>query len=166
MAGWTTNLRLLQLKPGNPLADADVETRKLTEEAARVWLDAALKVVPTWSRASRATFEALAQAVGYNVTYGPVRAFSDRTPLGLKTGFGGIRKIGPANYEFYYRSELDYLNFNESNVARVGVAGVFKGLIHPTPYNFRDIANKAVESWFKSQKLGFENISITSGKTI
>lgn len=166
MAGWKTNLSLLQLSPGRALDDADGEVKRLTEEAARVWLDAALKVVPTWSRASRATFEALAQAVGYNVTYGPLRAFSDRTALGLKTGFGGLTRRASGSWEFYYRSELEYLNFNESNVARVGVAGVFKGLLNPTPYNFREAGNKAVEAWFRGQRLGFQSIRITSGKSV
>lgn len=142
MAGWKANLSLLQVDP-KLVDEVDAKVKAITEEGARVWLDAALAIVPTWSRASRATFEALAQAVGYNVTYGPIRSFRDRKPLGLKTGFGGVNRNAKGSYEFYYRSELDYLNFNESNSARVGVAGVFKGLIRPTPYNFREAGQRA-----------------------
>lgn len=166
MAGWKARLSLLQLDP-RLQEDVDRQMRQLAEEAARVWLDAVLAIVPTWSRASRATFEALAQAVGYKVTYGPVRAFSDRRPLGLSTGFGGLMREAKGSYSFYYRSELRYLNFNESNVARVGVAGVFKGLINPTPYNFKDAGEKAFRA-FAKRKLGLvlRNVRIESTKTV
>jgi hypothetical protein len=166
MAGWKANLSLLQLDP-RLQENVDKQMLDLTKEAARVWLDAALAIVPTWSRASRATFEALAQAVGYTVTYGPIRSFTDRRPLGLRTGFGGLTREAKASYSFYYRSDLEYLNYNESNVARVGVAGVFKGLINPTPYNFREAGEKAFRK-FAQDKLGLvlRNVRITSGKAV
>lgn len=151
MAGWKTNLSLLQLDPRVDKKVVDDRMRELTKEGARVWLEAALSVVPTWSRASRATFEALAQAVGYKVSYGPVRSRSDRRSLGLRTGFGGIERRALGTYAFYYRSDLEYLNFNESNVATVGVAGVFKGLINPTPYNFRQLGNTAFQEFWRRQ---------------
>lgn len=150
MAGWKVKLSLLQVDP-RVKDRIDDEMRDLTKEGAKIWLDAALELVPTWSRASRATFEALAQAVGYTVSYGPLRANKDRRQLGLRTGFGGIEKKALGTYSFYYRSDLEYLNFNESNVATVGVAGVFKGLINPTPYNFRQAGNKAFQDFWRSQ---------------
>lgn len=166
MAGWRTNLSLLQINP-NLVKDVDAEVRQLVEEGARVWLDAALAIVPTWSRASRATFEALAQAVGYNVTYGPIRSRKDRRGLGLANGFGGIETSGRGSYAFFYRSSLEYLNFNESNRATVGVAGVFKGLINPTPYNFREAGEKAYNAWLRKQTIqSLANLRIRSGKIV
>lgn len=164
MAGWKARLELLQLDP-RLVEDVDAQMLELTKEAARVWLDTVLGIVPTWSRASRATFESLAQAVGYNVTYGPLRSFKDRKPLGLSTGFGGLTREAKGSYSFYYKTSLDYLIFNESNVAKIGVAGVFKGLINPTPYNFREAGEKAFRD-FAKKKLGLvlRNVRITAGK--
>lgn len=166
MAGWKAKLELLQLDP-NLQRDIDKEMLEITKEAARVWLTAALSIVPTWSRASRATFESLAQAVGFEVTYGPIRSFNDRKSLGLSTGFGGLTREALGSYSFFYKTELRYLIFNESNVARVGVAGVFRGLINPTPYNFREAAEKAFKE-FSRQKLGLalRDVRITSGKIV
>lgn len=124
-----------------------------TREGARIWLDTVLSIVPTWSGASRATFEALAQSVGYTVTYGPIRSFKDRRQLGQGTGFGGVRREGASHYVFYYRTTLDYLIYNEANQARVGQAGVFKGLIHPTPYKFFDAGEKAFRQYAKTVRL-------------
>ena len=166
MAGWKTKLSLLQLDPRlkNEIDNAMLE---LTKQGARLWLQAALEIVPTWSRASRATFEALAQAVGYKVTYGPIRSKKDRRALGLSTGFGGLERKGLGSYTFYYRSDLEYLNFNESNVARVGVAGVFRGLINPTPYNFREAGNRAFQKfWRGAAPRVIRNVRVESGKTI
>ena len=152
-AGWKANLRGLYLPL--PIIKNAIDRRVLesTKQGARVWLTAVLELVPTWSGASRATFESLAQAVGYSVQYGPITAFHDRKALGLSTGFGGLQKNGKAGYEFYYSTELKYLLFNEANVATVGVAGVFKGLINPTPYKFFAAGEAAFKAYAKTVSL-------------
>lgn len=161
MAGWKANLKGLNLRL--PIVKNQIDKRVLesTKEGARIWLDTVLAIVPTWSGASRATFEALAQAVGYNVTYGPIRSFKDRRSLGQGTGFGGIEKT-PAGYSFTYRTTLRYLEFNEANRATVGVAGVFKGLINPTPYKFFDAGERAFLKY--ASKVRLPVIKITSRK--
>lgn len=162
MAGWQANLRGLNLPL--PVIRRAIDKRLLesTKKGAHVWLDTVLAIVPTWSGASRATFEALAQAVGYKVTYGPIRSFKDRRALGQGAGFGGIEKNGSAGYRFTYRTDLRYLVFNEANRATKGVAGVFKGLIKPTPYKFFDAGEKAFKAYAATVRLPV--IKIKSGR--
>jgi hypothetical protein len=159
MAGWKANLKGLYLPL--PIIKGAIDRRVLnsTKEGARVWLTTVLAIVPTWSGASRATFEALAQAVGFTVTYGPITAFKDRRALGQGAGHGGLEKT-PGGYSFYYRTDLRYLIFNEANVATVGVAGVFKGLINPTPYKFFEAGERAFKAYSKTVRLPV--IKITS----
>lgn len=152
MAGWSRNLKTLELDLQKLEADIDKLLDEKIKIAARIWLTTVLEIVPTWSGASRATFEALAQAVGAVVTYGPIVSFEDRRPLGSVTGWGGLEKY-PALHLFYYRTRLEYLIFNEANVARLGVAGVFKGLITPTPYKFFEKAELAFLNYAKTVKL-------------
>jgi len=160
MAGWEANLRGLNLRLPVVQKAIDRKVRESTKRGAHVWLDTVLAIVPTWSGASRATFEALAQAVGYTVSYGPIRSFQDRRGLGQGTGFGGLVKTGPASYAFTYRTDLRYLIFNEANEARRGVAGVFKGLITPTPYKFFEKGEAAFLEYSKTVRL--PTIKITS----
>lgn len=152
MAGWKAGLRLLILDKEGAEKAIDKLLLEEVKVGARIWLKTVLAIVPTWSGASRATFEALAQAVGFNVTYGPIRSFKDRRPLGLGTGFGGLER-GRGGYQFYYRTSLRYLEFNEANRATVGVAGVFRGLINPTPYKFFDAGEKAFLDYAKTVRL-------------
>ena len=159
MAGWQAKLQILSLDLRRFRRSVDAKMLEATKEGARVWLDTVLAIVPTWSGASRATFEALAQAVGYNVTYGPIRSFKDRRRLGQGTGFGGLRRDGAGRYSFYYRTDLRYLIFNEANQARRGVAGVFKGLINPTPYKFFEKGEKAYLAYARTVRLPSVRIS-------
>lgn len=151
--GWKASLSLLTLDLQRYRRDVDRQLLEATKEGARVWLDTVLSIVPTWSGASRATFESLAQAVGYTVTYGPIRSFKDRRSLGQGTGFGGVVRNGPGQYAFFYRTDLRYLLYNEANEARVGEAGVFKGLINPTPYRFFSEGQKAFEAYARTVRL-------------
>lgn len=108
------------------------------KEAAHKYLDTVLRIIPTWSRASRATFEELANAVDYNVTYGPVKANTDRLLLGMSAGRGGLQIVKGQSYYFYYATSLKYLIYNEMNRATPGPPPQpFGRLLNPTPYNFR-----------------------------
>src|SRR5690606_12236487 len=95
------------------------------KEAARSWLRTVLVIIPTWSRASRATFEELANAVGFDISYGPIRSKEDRLILGLTTGRGGVENK-KTSWHFFYETNLEYLTYNEYNRVIYGVApGVF-----------------------------------------
>ena len=157
--GWKAELKGLYLPLPVVKNAIDKRVREATEEGARVWLKTVLSIIPTWSGASRATFEALAQSVGFTVVYGPIRANKDRRSLGQGTGFGGVTRDSTGHYSFYYRTELRYLLFNEANVARVGVGGVFKGLINPTPYKFFEKGEQAFLAYAKTVRLPVVKIS-------
>ena len=130
-----------------------VEMTNKTREAGRVWLARVLVIIPTWSRASRATFEALAQAVGFNITYGPLKSRKDRLVLGLQTGRGGL-EIKPTTFHFFYETDLRYLAYNEFNNAQPGPPPQpFGQLIHPTPYHFQDAGRDAFQAFAANVRL-------------
>jgi len=113
---------------------------QVTKDAAISWLTVVLAIIPTWSRASRATFNELAEAVGFPLTFGPVRSRKDRLNLGLSTSRGGLDTTS-TSWHFFYETDLRYLEYNEFNKVIFGEApNVFSrsGLINPTPYNFQE----------------------------
>lgn len=143
------------------LGSTDAKMRLATEEAARIWLRHAIPAVPVWSGASRATFEQLASAVGVNVPITVAPKAPNRVALGRANSRGGIEKgKGKANWRFYYENNLRYLAANETRSVGVGEAGVKWGLIQPTPYNFREAAQAAVDAFAKTVRL--PRIEITS----
>lgn len=124
-----------------------------TKDAARSWLRTVLDIVPTWSRASRATFEALANEVGFNVTYGPILSREDRLTLGLSTSRGGL-EFQTASYHFFYETDLRYLEYNEFNNATPGLPPQpFGTLRNPTPYRFLEAGMRDFESFQADVKL-------------
>lgn len=131
--------------------------RFLTEEiteAAKSWLTTVLVIIPTWSRASRATFEALAAEVGFNVTYGPILSRKDRRSLGKSESDGGLEIRKFDSYKFFYETNLRYLAFNEANRATPGSPPrPFGELTHDTPYNFLDAGRRDFESRVEAIKL-------------
>lgn len=144
---------LVEFDRNGYLKELDDRMRENVMEAARSWLRTVLVIIPTWSRASRATFAELANAVGYAVTYGPIRSKKDRLILGLQTGRGGV-DFKKGSWHFFYETDLRYLAYNEFNRVIVGQApNVFKGLINPTPYKFQEAGRADFESFSKNIKL-------------
>jgi len=128
------------------------------KQAGREWLNATvLAVIPTWSKASRATFQKLANELGMVIPYGPQLSQKDRESLGLAAGAGSGLELDPSlyRYHFKYRSTLRYLAYNEYNRAVYGQGGVFSrsGLTHPTPYNFQDMGHIAFTSFCQYTEL-------------
>jgi len=123
------------------------------KQAGREWLQATvLAVIPTWSKASRATFQKLANELGMVIPYGPQLSRKDRTALGLSTGSGSGLELDPgaSRWHFVYNSTLRYLAYNEYNRVVYGQApNVFsrKGLRNPTPYHFQEKGQKAFEDF-------------------
>jgi len=133
----------------------DDHMTETTKESARSWLRTVLVIIPTWSRASRATFAELANAVGFHITYGPIRSREDRLILGLQTGRGGL-KTTTSTWHFFYETDLRYLAYNEANRVVFGQApNVFSrsGLTNPTPYNFQEAGRADFESFAREVKL-------------
>lgn len=128
------------------------------EQAGRAWLEAAINKtpIPTWSGASRATFEKLADELGTSVAYGPQRSRKDRKPLGRATSAGsGVWDEDDGWYKgFTYETELRYLAYNEYNAAVKGPPPQpYSNNVRFTPYNFQDRARNAWEAEAKKVKL-------------
>lgn len=129
------------------------------KKAARAWLQATvISIIPTWSKASRATFQALARDVGETVPYGPLQSNEDREALGLSTGQGGVVN-NPAKYRwhFFYHSTLRYLAYNEYNKAVWGPRppNPFSrsGLRSKTPYHFQEAGGKEFDNFSRFTQL-------------
>lgn len=143
-----TQIRLttkLEMPVLNRLAFSGLDDyiKETIEEAARAWLDAALDIVPAWSGASRATFQALGQAVRMPVPISRKAGAPDRIALGRLMSRGGVEKEDKASYNFYYESSLEYLFANETKKVAPRTEGLFGSLIKPTPYQFREAGNRA-----------------------
>ena|SRR4030042_4783860 len=136
-------------------------TNHLVEEnkrAGQVWIHAAVEQIPipTWSGASRATFQKLAEELGTSVPIGPRMSREDRAPLGraLSTASGVITDTRNHFYGFMYSSNLRYLAYNEFNRAVPGPPPQpFGRLRTPTPYHFQEKGLKAWVAFAKTVKL-------------
>ena len=150
---WTHKFTALQLDISAYRLRLARDMSDWTKQAARDWLVATvIAVIPTWSKASRATFQKLAREVGFTVPYGPKLSRKDRAGLGESTSTGSGLKFDAANqrWHFRYESSLRYLAYNEYNRVVYGSApNVFskKGLRNPTPYGFQEKGQVAFEQF-------------------
>lgn len=135
------------------VGNLDARSQKLAEEAGRIWVEAAIQKVPAWSGASLATFEQLASVVGVNVPINVSPTAPDRIALGRLNGRGGIERVTKGHWRFFYENNLEYLSANETRQVGVGEYGVRWGLLEPTPYNFREAGNEAVDRFLKKAEL-------------
>jgi len=129
-------------------------TAKL-KEAIRAWLKASIEVVPTWSGASRATFEKLARLGDMVIEYGPQKSYKNRKPLGRKESSAKV-SINESSGKFYFEwgTSLQYFIINnfgaqqyiprEQAPANNNIISP-KGLKNPGPYRIEDRGKKAVE---------------------
>ena len=135
--------------------------RYLTErmlKSGRIWLETATEAtpIPTWSGASRSTFQNLASALGTTVAIGPIVSKKDRTDLGRSTGEGGtiIQGGKTQKYQFYYGTSLRYLVYNEYNTATRGrPPQPYSNSVRYTPYHFQEKARAAWEKFAGTVKL-------------
>lgn len=122
--------------------------RNLNERAGQAWIKTAVDEtpIPTWSGASRATFQKLATELGTSVPIGPIRAPKSRVSLGKSTSAAsGTWEEGSEYVGFTYETELRYLAYNEYNKAVAGPPPQpYSNNVRFTPYNFQ---NRAKEMW-------------------
>lgn len=140
---WKRHLQAIHFDLGQYEKELEKALDEANSSGAFVWLTTALKIVPLWSGASRATFSHLANAIGFNQPFTRGDAPIDRVSLGVRTSSGGVIKRPFARF-FYYRTTLRYLKFNDENEAYPGVGGVVWGLRNPTPYYF---TGEALDAW-------------------
>lgn len=125
--------------------------RNINERAGQAWVDTAVNKtpIPTWSGASRATFQKLANELGTSVPIGPIRARKSRVQLGQSTSAGsGVFEdtLGgrPVEVGFVYQTSLRYLAYNEYNRATKGSPPQpYSNRVRFTPYNFQIRAEAA-----------------------
>jgi len=143
------------------------EMEENTREAAKKWLTTVLGIIPTWSKASRATFEELAAFAGMTVTYGPLIAKKDRFSLGRSTGRGGPDYRQKHTYYFFYETDLRYLKWNEFNKATKGDESNWFSTHRdgPGPYRFTVAGAAEFESFAREVKLP-NPISFVTGKKL
>lgn len=132
--------------------------RNLNERAGQAWINAAVRMtpIPTWSGASRATFQKLASELGTSVPIGPIVAKKDRTALGrsVSATSGVWEENGGEVVGFTYETNLRYLHYNEYNLAVKGPPPQpFSNNVRFTPYHFQDRAKDAWELEVKKGKL-------------
>lgn len=162
---FTTQLQKIDFDLKGYLKVLDASMEEHTQRAARSWLYTVLQIIPTWSGASRATFEALGSSVGFTVTYGPQRARLNREYLGRMASRGGVEKQGSQTY-FYYETDLRYLEYNEFNRATPGAPPRPYGYLrNPTPYRFLEAGAKDFKSYVKTVRLPNPSLFI-SGRPI
>lgn len=129
--------------------ELDEYVASFVKEGGVKWLHATVEAVPipTWSGASRATFQKLARDLGTSVPIGPIRSRKNRTALGLSTSVGsGFFRVRYASY-FVYTTQLRYLRYNEFNLALAGPPPQpFSDNVRFTPYRFQDKGDKAWEA--------------------
>ena len=151
---FTSKVSLLNFDKRAYLAHLDEVMIENTKEAAREWLETVLAIIPVWSEASHATFNELAEAVGFNILYGRSVSKKNRKLLGFREGRGGLDLKGKGEWYFYYISTLRYLNWNEYNHAVKGDgSGVFGQLRNPGPYKFQEAGENVFRSFAENVKL-------------
>lgn len=130
--------------------------RSLNERAGQAWLRVVTEEtpIPTWSGASRATFQKLARDLGTSVPIGPIRAKKNRVSLGLaNAGQSGTFEDG-LSVGFIYETTLRYLAYNEYNAAVAGPPPQpYSNNVRFTPYNFQDRARPVWEAMVKKAKM-------------
>jgi hypothetical protein len=130
--------------------------RNLNERAGQAWIHAAVNSapIPTWSGASRATFQKLARELGTSVPIGPIRSKKSRVGLGAATASGsGVIEDGDF-IGFIYTTNLRYLAYNEYNRAVKGrPPQPYSNAVRFTPYQFQKAAQAAWEEEAKKAKL-------------
>lgn len=133
----------------------------MLKNGGKKWLNATVRTsthIPTWSGASRATFQKLAQELGTSVPIGPIRAKKDRTALGRANaqGSGVFINTSKGLWQFAYQTQLRYLIYNEYNLAVAGPPPrPFSNNVRYTPYGFQE---KGARAWFEFTK----NLSLPS----
>lgn len=148
---YLNTLKEVRLDIEGYIRDLEKSLTNRTILSGKIWLSAAVDKVPipTWSGASRSTFQELAMALGTGVAIGPIVARKSRVTLGRETGHGGLDVEGgnKQKYSFWYSSSLRYLAYNEYNSAVAGPPPQpFSNNVRFTPYYFQE---KALTAWEK-----------------
>ena len=130
--------------------------RGLNEKAGQAWINEVVNntPIPTWSGASRATFQSLARELGTTVPLGPLRTKS-RAALGRANSDSRVLEEKSKNYVgFQYSTSLRYLAYNEYHAATAGAPPrPYSNNVRFTPYHFLPRAEKSWQTVANDAKL-------------
>lgn len=133
---------------------------EINEKAGQAWLDEVIKgtPIPSWSGASRATFQKLARELNTTVPIRIARGAPNRIALGLSnsSGSGTEERNTPTDVYvgFLYKSQLRYLAYNEYNKAVAGSPPQpYSNNVRFTPYGFQNRASKVWQATAKTARL-------------
>lgn len=154
--GFTTKFKWMKLDLAGYRRVMLNHLRSLNEKAGQAWIKAAVDEtpIPTWSGASRATFQKLASELGTVVPLGPIRAKKNRVSLGkASSAASGVFEKGE-EVGFTYETTLQYLGYNEYNAAVAGKPPQpYSNRVRFTPYNFQPRAESAWRAVAETAKL-------------
>jgi hypothetical protein len=131
----------------------DAYVKNAIEEGARLWIRAAMEIIPVWSGASRATLQSLASAVDEHIEIDVRHDAPDRIAMGRLHGHGGVDTTGPGSWRFTYSTTLYHTMINETQRVAPGTHGLRGALLKPTPWHFREAGNKVVQAYFKTLEI-------------
>lgn len=132
--------------------------RKMNERAGQAWINEVVNrtPIPTWSGASRATFQKLASELGTSVPIGPIKSVKNRVDLGKSTSArsGVLEDKNDMYFGFLYATNLRYLRYNEYNHATAGPPPQpFSNNVKFTPYGFQERGKKVWQEIAKTAEL-------------
>ena len=136
--------------------------------AGQKWLMEVTKgtPIPTWSGASRGTFQKLASALGTSVPIGFVRGPADLSHRGNALSEGEVIEDKKEAYVgFRYSTSLLHLHYNEYNRAVAGkYPRPYSNNVRFTPYKFQGRAERVRREYAKKVKLPDPYRFIHTGK--
>jgi len=126
----------------------DAKLKEALIEGGKVYLNAALAIIPVWSGASWGTFQKLAAKIGATFSIPGHVPWLPGPPYGAAQSSASMIVHGGI-YRLEYGTTLFHLCYNEILNANLNKeeARVYSRLIHPGPYNFQERAGEAFQSF-------------------
>lgn len=146
---FTPNFRAINLDLKGYMGAMDGHLTRKLREGGRKWLDATVRTrthIPTWSGASRAAFQKLAQELGTSIPIGLIRARRSRVYEGYASGARSGLRINPrqGKWQFEFITDLPHLIYNESNPPVPGrYPRPWSRNVRFTPYKLQDKGHMA-----------------------
>jgi hypothetical protein len=154
---WKTELKSIDLNMKEYKRALFAYLKDINERAGQIWLFEATEKspIPTYSGASRASFDILAAQLNTSVPIGPLRTKS-RIAEGLASG--SRSKVYADKTKWYvgfqFVTTLGHLIYNERFAANPGpYPAPWSSNVRFTPYNFIDRSNSAWKTWAATQSL-------------
>jgi hypothetical protein len=166
--GFTGTIRTMKLNTARFRRELASELREALTASTTAWLNAAIRTIPVWSGAARATFKPLAQTVNFQVLNNPRSSAPDRRAQGASQGTGELDiDVKAGKYGFRYSTDLAHLIFNEFNADASGDPNAFSPKsIGGLPYGFQGAALQAWQQVADQVRLPIPRLQVKRNITI